>query len=58
MTTNGTLQTISMVRKNIKENEGQEIAKNLIGNACLEKIELEGNRLGPKSAFEIGELLK
>lgn len=47
-----------MIRKNIKENEGQEIAKNLINNKNLEKIELEGNSIGPKTAHEIGELIK
>lgn len=47
-----------MIRKNIKENEGIEIAKNLRDNKNLEKIELEGNLIGPKTAFEIGELIK
>lgn len=57
ITPNTTLQTISMIRKNIKENEGAEIARNLMGNLNLEKLELEGNKLGPKSAFEMGELI-
>lgn len=46
-----------MIRKNIKENEGVEVAKNLRTNINLEKLELEGNQLGPKTAFEIGELI-
>lgn len=47
-----------MIRKNIKENEGVEIARNLKSNLNLEKLELEGNQLGPKAAFEMGELIK
>lgn len=58
ITPNTTLQTISMIRKNIKENEGAEIARNLMSNLHLEKLELEGNKLGPKAAFEMGELIK
>jgi hypothetical protein len=53
-----------MCRKNIKvlrciqENEGIEIAKCLKDNKNLEKLELEGNLLGPKTASEIGSLIK
>ena len=47
-----------MIRKNIKENEGVEIARNLMPNKNLEKLELEGNQMGPKAAFEMGELIK
>jgi hypothetical protein len=41
-----------------KDNEGIEIAKNVKDNKHLEKLELEGNMLGSKTAFEVGELLK
>lgn len=43
---------------NYQENEGIEIAKNLRENKTLEKLELEGNLLGPKTAYEIGQLIK
>jgi hypothetical protein len=39
-----------MTRKDIKDNEGYEIMKFLIENNTLEKIELEGNWLGVKTA--------
>lgn len=42
----------------IQENEGIEICKNLKDNRNLEKLELEGNLLGPKTSFELGELIK
>lgn len=58
MGTNSTLKCLSIVRKNVKENEGTEIAKNLKENIMLEKLELEGNLIGCKTAFEMGELLK
>jgi hypothetical protein len=41
-----------------KDNEGIEIAKNVKDNKHLEKLELEGNMLGSKTAYEVGELLK
>lgn len=43
ITPNTTLKVISMIRKNIKENEGIEISKNIKDNRNLEKLELEGN---------------
>jgi len=55
---NETLRTLSMIRKKIKDSEGTEIAKLLIHNVFLEKIELEGNLLGPDTAVQFGELIK
>jgi hypothetical protein len=39
-----------MTRKDIKDVEGNEIMKFLIENKTLEKLELEGNLLGVKTA--------
>ncbi len=30
----------------------------MVQNTFLEKVELEGNLIGPKTAYELGELLK
>ena len=46
-----------MARKNIKDPEGVQIAKMLVQNKTLRKLELEGNLLGPNSAKEFGEAL-
>ena len=55
---NSGLCAIHMVRKNIQDIDGIEIARILYSNKSLRKIELEGNCLGPKSAKEFGLALK
>jgi len=47
-----------MNRKSIKDEEGQKIMQFLVDNTTLEKLELEGNRLGPRTANMLGEVLK
>lgn len=47
-----------MCRKNIKDSEGIEIANNLKKNFVLERLELEGNYLGPKSCAAIANLMQ
>ena len=47
-----------MSRKKIGDAEGVEIAHNLKKNFVLERLELEGNFLGPRTANAIAELLE
>ena len=47
-----------MVRKGILDVEGQDIARMLLTNNTIRKIELEGNNLGVESAFAFGRALK
>ena len=54
---NKTLKNLSMTRKNIKDIEGNEIMKFLIENKNLQKLELEGNMLGVKTAKQLGTVL-
>lgn len=44
------LMCLHLVRKNIQDNDGIELARVLFSNKTLRKMELEGNCLGPKSA--------
>lgn len=46
---NKTLTSLHLARKGIEDAEGVELAKMLIENKVLRKLELEGNKLGPKS---------
>lgn len=46
---NNTLTVLHLSRKNIEDDEGVDLAKLLIVNKTLRKLELEGNKLGPKS---------
>lgn len=43
---NTTLTTLHLCRKNIQDMEGQDLAKALLTNKTLRKLELEGNCLG------------
>jgi len=47
-----------MVRSDIKDDEGVEVAKMLYNNTQVRKLELEGNNLGPKTAKEFAKALK
>jgi Ran GTPase-activating protein (RanGAP) involved in mRNA processing and transport len=46
-----------LVRRDIQDTEGQELAKMLLTNKSLRKLELEGNKLGSKTAKEFGYAL-
>jgi hypothetical protein len=46
-----------MSRKNINDDEGMELVKSLERNLVLERFELDGNQLGSKTAFALGNLL-
>jgi len=52
--TNSSLRGLVMTRKAIDDVQGSEIAKILEKNTVLERLELEGNFLGPKAAYSIG----
>lgn len=47
-----------MTRKKIQDSEGKEIANYLKRNDVLERLELEGNQLGPHTLKAIAELVK
>ena len=55
---NNSLSCLHLVRKNIQDIDGIEIARVLFSNKTLRKLELEGNCLGPKTAKELGIALK
>ena len=55
---NETLTTLHLVRRNIQDNEGCDLAKMLLTNKKLRKLELEGNCLGSKTAKELGFALQ
>jgi hypothetical protein len=46
---NKSLTVLHLSRKGIEDDEGVDLAKMLIVNKTLRKLELEGNKLGPKS---------
>lgn len=52
------MKGISFTRKNIKDTEGVEICKCLMGNDNLERLELDGNMFGVQSLGYLAELLK
>jgi hypothetical protein len=47
-----------LARKGIEDAEGVELAKMLIQNKVLRKLELEGNKLGPKTIQALGFALE
>jgi hypothetical protein len=55
---NNSLLSLHLSRKGILDNEGKEIAKMLLSNHTLRKLELEGNNLGIHSAYAFGRALK
>lgn len=55
---NHTLTALHLARKGIEDAEGVELAKMLINNGVLRKLELEGNKLGPKSIQAFGIALE
>lgn len=44
---NKTLKGVSFNRKGIRDEDGASIARSLLENRILERLELEGNKLGP-----------
>ena len=55
---NTSLLSLSMSRKGIEEEVGVDLARMLLVNKNIRKIELEGNKLGPKTAREFGNVLR
>lgn len=55
---NKSLLSLHLARKGIQDAEGKEIAKILLTNTTLRKLELEGNNLGLQSAYAFGRALK
>ena len=47
---NETLKTLHVNRKEIQDKEGQDIARMLLNNKTLRKLEAEGNCLGMQTA--------
>ena len=54
---NQTLSVLHLSRKGIEDAEGVELARMLVQNTSLRKLELEGNKLGPKSIEAFGKML-
>lgn len=54
---NSTLSCLSMNRKLIEDEIGVDLARMTMVNKNVRKIELEGNKLGPKTAREYGYAL-
>lgn len=55
---NTSLNCLTMCRKMVEDEVGVDLARMLMLNKHLRKLELEGNKLGPKTAREFGNLLK
>eukprot|EP00356_Strombidium_inclinatum_P016825 CAMPEP_0170505090 /NCGR_PEP_ID=MMETSP0208-20121228/49795_1 /TAXON_ID=197538 /ORGANISM="Strombidium inclinatum, Strain S3" /LENGTH=289 /DNA_ID=CAMNT_0010785713 /DNA_START=176 /DNA_END=1041 /DNA_ORIENTATION=- len=55
---NNSLLSISLNRKGICDSEGQTLAQMLFTNMTLRTLEIEGNRLGPRTAEAFGAALK
>lgn len=58
MVGNETLRAVSLTRKLIEEEEGVYLAQMLMVNKNIRKLELEGNKLGPRTSKEFGNVLK
>lgn len=54
---NSSLKGLTMCRKGLTDVEGCEVAENLGKNFYLERLELEGNNLGPETLTQISKLL-
>lgn len=55
---NDTLTALHLARKGITDEDGVELAKMLVQNKVLRKLELEGNKLGPKAIQAFGRALE
>jgi hypothetical protein len=58
MVGNSTLRACSLTRKLIEEEEGVYLATMLMVNKNIRKLELEGNKLGPRTCKEFSHVLK
>jgi len=58
LVSNDTLRALSLTRKLIEEEEGVYLAQMLMVNKNIRKIELEGNKLGPRTAPSSATSLK
>jgi len=58
MVHNTTLRACSLTRKLIEEEEGVYLAQMLMVNKNIRKLELEGNKLGPRTAREFSHVIK
>lgn len=54
---NSSLKALTMCRKGLTDVEGCEVAEKLANNFYLERLELEGNNLGPETLIQISKLL-
>jgi hypothetical protein len=54
---NKTLRCLAMSRKGLSDDDGVEIAKCLCNNSVLEKVDLDGNNLGPRCLHEFSRML-
>ena len=55
---NSSLKALTMCRKGLTDVEGCEVAEKLANNFYLERLELEGNNLGPETLIQISKLLE
>ena len=55
---NSSLKGLTMCRKGLTDAEGTQVAEKLHGNTFLERLELEGNKLGSDTLFQIAKLLR
>lgn len=55
---NKSLKTMHLSRCDIKDEDGIDIAKILLSNTVLRKLELEGNTLAVKTAAQLGKALR
>ena len=55
---NKTLKCLHLAKKKINDAQGSKLAEMLSDNKSILKLELEGNLLGPKTALELGKVLK
>mmetsp|Transcript_15998 Transcript_15998/g.29298 ORF Transcript_15998/g.29298 Transcript_15998/m.29298 type:complete len:375 (+) Transcript_15998:125-1249(+) len=54
---NKTLKGLHMARKQVQDDEGEELIRRVALNKCLTKLEIEGNNLTSNSCRRIGELI-
>ena len=55
---NSTLMILHIARKKLNDEDGEEIAKMLLVNKRLEKVDLEGNQFGVRSAKSFALVIK
>ena len=54
---NKSVRSLSLTHKKIEDEEGVKFAKMLLVNSYVRKVEFEGNKLGPKTALELANVL-